>query len=135
MDNNNIHIIKQVKCSVANITLRSDKILIVKPFDGVLTYTLANLKEQYNIFMEITKGVPHLFFSDFSNMKRLGDKEKSFINNTMHHFASACSVKENSALIRFVVHSSLYIYRASIPIKMFKTEEDAINWLKSLNIS
>ncbi len=135
MKNSDTHIICKEECSVANIILRNDKILMIKPIDGVLTYTMDNLKEQYEIFMRITKGIPHLFFSDFSNMKTLGSKEKIFITKTMPDFASACAVKEKSALIRFIVHTSIHIYQPKIPIKLFNTEESAINWLKSLNIS
>ncbi len=132
MENNPIHIIRKEKCSVGHIMLRSDKILMIKPFEEVIKYNLNDLKEQYEIFMDVTKGVPHLFISDVSNLKNFGTEERTFVSNTIHHFASACAIVENSTLIRFIVHSSLYIYQASIPLKMFKTEDAAINWLKEL---
>jgi hypothetical protein len=133
MKDNNIHIIRKEKCSIGDIILRSDKILILKPDEDRTTATIEELKEQYEIFMDITNGIPHLFYSDNSNMKSFGTEERVFVSNNFHHFASACAIKENSAITRYITHSFLYLNKSKVPIKMFKTEETAISWLKSLN--
>lgn len=91
-------------------------------------------KEMYAIFMKITQGTPHLFYFDNTNMTRLGAEERVFVTDTLHHFAIANAMKENSALTRFVTHAMIYMNRPKIPIKMFKTENAAITWLKSLKI-
>jgi hypothetical protein len=135
MSNKTVHIIQKETCSLGVISLRSDKILMFQPIDGATTCTIEDLKEMYEIFIKITKGVPHLYYSDNSNVKSFGPEERVFVSTNFHHFASACAIKENSAIGRFLTHSFLYINKSKIPVKMFKTEEAAINWLKSLNIS
>jgi len=130
-----IHIIQEEKCSTGTITLRSDKILMLKPFDHITTVNIKELKEMYAIFMDITKGVPHLYYSDNTNLKSFGPEERTHVSATFHHFASACAIKENSAVVRFITHSMIYLNRPEIPLKMFKSEEESINWLKSLKPS
>ena len=129
---NETHIIRKEKCSIGDIILRNDKILMLKPDENKTTATLNDLKEQYEIFMDITNGIPHLFYSDNPNMKSFGTEERVFVSNNFHHFALACAIKENSAIARYITHSFLYLNKSKVPIKMFKTEENAINWLKSL---
>jgi hypothetical protein len=131
---NDLQIIREEKCSIGNINLRSDKIIMFKPFDHVTTAKINELKEMYDIFMDITKGVPHLYYSDNTNLKSFGSEERVYVSATFHHFASACAIKENSAVIRFITHSMIYLNKPQLPLKMFKSEEDSVNWLKSLNI-
>ena len=61
---NDIHIIQKTKCSIGTIALRNDKVLTLHPFEDVTTVNLQQLKEMHEIFMEITQGVPHLYYSD-----------------------------------------------------------------------
>ncbi|MCO6498791.1 MAG: hypothetical protein J5I47_00245 [Vicingus serpentipes] len=133
MKNENIHIIREEKCSTGTISLRSDKILMYQPFEHINTVNVDELNEMYAIFMDITGGVPHLYYTDNTNTKSFGAEERILVSNTFHHFASACGIKENSAITRFITHSIVYLNKPKIPLKMFKTEEAAINWLKSLN--
>lgn len=130
---NGIHNIQEETCSIGNIILRSDKILMFKPFDGITTCNLEELKEMYAIYMDITKGIPHLYYTDNTNIKNFGSEERIYISTNFHHFASASAIKENSAVVRFITHSMIYLNRPKIPLKMFKTEEDAVIWLKSLD--
>jgi hypothetical protein len=127
-----IYNIKEKKCGIGTIALRSDKILTFKPFDGVTTCNLADLKEMYDIYMEITSGVPHLYYTDNTNIKGFGSEERVFVSEKFHHFALASAIKENSAIVRYITHSILYLNKPQIPLKMFKTKTDAISWLKSL---
>lgn len=124
--------IQERKCSVGTIAIRSDKVLTFIPFDSVTTCNLDELKEMYETFMEITNCTPYLYYSDNTNMKGLGREERVYISSKVHHFAYAMAMKENSAVVRFITHSMLYLNKPQIPIKMFKTEVNAINWLKSL---
>ena len=87
----------------------------------------------YVIFMDMTDGVPHLYYSDNTNLKNLGSEERVYVSATFHHFASACAIKENSAIVRFITHSMIYLNKPKIPLKMFKSEIASINWLKSVN--
>ena len=134
MENKSENIIQIGKCSTGDIILRNDNILMLKPFDHKSTVNIDELKEMYNIFMELTKGIPHLYYSDNTNLKSFGSEERIYVSSNFHHFASACAVKENSAITRFIGHSMIYLNKPKIPLKMFKTEDNAINWLKSLEV-
>jgi hypothetical protein len=129
------HIIKEEECSLGTISLRSDNILTFRPYKHVTEWSVKGLKEMYPIFMNMTEGIPHLYYSDNTNLKNLGSDERVYITSCFHHFASACAIKENSAFVRFMTSYIQYINKPKIPIKMFKKETDAINWLKSLNLS
>ena len=131
MKTNNINILKEQKCSVGIITLRDDRVLTFKPFEDVTTVNLDDVKEMYSIFMELTKGVPHLYYSDNTNLKSLGREERIYVSTRIQKFASAMAIKENSAIVRFITHTMVHLTNPEISIKMFKTEESAINWLKS----
>lgn len=135
MSNETVHIIQKETCDSGIISLRSDKILMFQPLDGVTTCTIENLKEMYHIYMDITKGIPHLYYTDNTNIKSFGPEERAYVSANFHHFAIASAIKEDSALTRFITHSMIYLNQPQIPLKMFKTEEAAINWLKSLDIS
>ena len=135
MNKENIHIVQKEKCKIGLISLRSDKILMFKPLDGVTTCNIENLKEMYSIYMDITKGVPHLYYTDNTNIRSFGPEERTYVSSNFHHFAIASAIKENSPLTRFITHSMIYLNKPQIPLKMFKTEEDCIKWLKSLDIS
>jgi hypothetical protein len=133
MKTKEVKISKQVNCNIGVISLREDKILTFHPHKHVKSCNLNDIKEMYAIFMEITKGVPHLYFSDNSNAKSFGSEERIFVSSNFHHFALACAIKESSAIVRYITHTIIYLNKPQIPLKMFKTEEDGINWLKSLN--
>ena len=65
-------------------------------------------------------------------IKNLPDEAKSFMKKHFHEFATHFAMTENSALIRFVAHSFMYLYKPDITMKLFKTKLEAITWLKSL---
>lgn len=133
MNLENSHIARKEKCSAGTITLRSDKILMFNPLEHKTTVNISELKEMYAVFMDITSGVPHLYYSDNTNIKSFGAEERVYVSDNFHHFATACAIKENSPIVRFITLSILYLNKPKIPLKMFKTEDAAIKWLKSLN--
>jgi hypothetical protein len=135
MKSKEIKILEQVKCNAGVITLREDEILTFHPHENVITCTLDDLKEMYTIFMKLTNGIPHLYFSDNTNAKSMGSKERVYISSHFHHFACACAIKETSAIARYITHTMIYLNKPQIPLKMFKTEEESMNWLKSLNLN
>ena len=135
MKNKEIKILEQVNCNTGVITLREDRILTFHPHSYTTTCSLKDLKEMYAIFIELTKGIPHLYFSDNTNVKSFGAEERAFVSSNFHHFALACAIKESSALVRYITHTMIYLNKPQIPLKMFKTEEESIYWLKSLNLN
>tara|TARA_B100000809_G_scaffold261472_1_gene310466 strand:+ start:2586 stop:2987 length:402 start_codon:yes stop_codon:yes gene_type:complete len=130
----NVDILKSVELDFGTIELRSDDILTFQPNEKFITYTLPVLEEMLITFREVTNGIPHLYFCDNTNIKNpnLSDEAKSFMKKHFHEFATHFAMTENSALIRFVAHSFMYLYKPEIKMKLFKTKLEAITWLKSL---
>ncbi len=132
--NKQVNILKSEQLSFGLAELRSDGILTFIPNKDIETYNIDQLKKMLNIFNIITEGKQYPYYSD--NTKLVGNftsEAKIFMSNHFHEFANAFAMKENSAVTRFITHTFIYLNKPQIPIKMFKTEKEAINWLKSLN--
>lgn len=127
-----VEILKSVELDFGVIELRSDNILTFDPNEKLEVYTLDILKVMITEFKTITNGTPRLYLCDNSKINSgIGSKEKEFVNKHTHEFATAFAMVENSALIRFLVHSYNHLYKPIVPVKMFKKKEDAIAWLES----
>ena len=126
-------ILKTKQLAYGLAELRSDGILTFEPNENTEIYSLEQLKEMLLVFKELTNGIPHLYYSNNNNLVgRFGSKEKVFMSEHFHEFATAFAMTEKSALTRFVTHSFIYLNKPKVPIKMFKTKATAIEWLKSL---
>ncbi len=126
-----ITIIKSVPFKYGVIELRSDNIITHYPNKGVEEYTVANLELMLTILSDLTKDSgPLPYFSENKNIKRMSGDTKAYIMQHMSKFASEFAMTENSAINRFLTHSFLTFWRPPFPVKMFKTEEQAIKWLK-----
>jgi|GEM_PF-2594800 len=47
----------------------------------------------------------------------------------MPKYTKAYAMAENSAIVRFTAHAMLSLKPPPFPVKMFKNEIDAMNWL------
>lgn len=56
---------------------------------------------------------------------------KAYASKSMEKYLSRVAFIENSSLLRFLVHTFVAIYRPRIEIKMFKTNQESLEWLKS----
>lgn len=129
-----VKILKSVRLEFGVAELREDNILTFDPADNLGIYNLKQLKEMLVVFKKLTNGKPLPYYSDNTKLSgTFGSEEKVFMSTYFHEFATAFAMTENSAMTRFLAHSFMYINRPRIPIKMFKTENEAIAWLKSLN--
>lgn len=129
-----INIIESIQLDFGLIELRSDEILTFIPKESISTFNLDQVKELLAALKKITAGIPKPYYTDNSNLNSSLESEiKTFISNHFHEFATMCAMKENSAITRFIPHTFVHLNKPKIPIKMFKTEKEAIHWLKSLN--
>jgi len=130
---NKVNILKSKQLDFGLVELRADNILSFLPNKNVKTYSIKQLEEMLNTFSIITEGQPYLYYSDNTNLSpNFSSEAKTFMSEHFHKFAKAFAMTENSPLTRFITF--IYLNKPQIPIKMFKTEENAINWLKSLEI-
>lgn len=117
------------------IELRSDNILTYTPNKDVKKFTTTQLKPAVEIFLEICKGEPKLYFCDMSHFTEKTDSDTDrYMKSTLHTFAKACAVAQKSFYVSYLANIFLYLYKPSVPVKLFKTKSDAISWLKSLEI-
>jgi hypothetical protein len=123
---------KQTKLTFGKAELLKEGILSFTAEPNLQTISLSRLKELLDVFTEITECKPRFFFSDNSNMKSLGLKERKYIGDNLHLFAAASAVKENSTTIRFIGNAINHLFTPKVPMRMFKPKHEAIEWLKTL---
>ena len=111
-------------------SLRSDDVLTFKPIDSK-TISVAELQQMLDAFCEITDGERKKYLSDNREYEFFGFAERKFIGNHLHEFALAAAIIENNPVIRFIGHTINSFFTPKVPMQMFKSEEEALEWLKS----
>lgn len=129
-DHQHIDIIKTIELESATMQLRNDGIVVFLPSASFLKFDTEQIEQVYQTVMSLTDNTPSPLFLDIKNHFTLSSEEKNLISTKLSSCLTACAIKEDNVLIRFVVHTFNYMYKPTVPIKMFKTKEDAINWLK-----
>jgi len=125
-------IVDRIEWELGTIELRSDNILQFYPYEHVTGISLEELKIMLVHLKKITKGEPRPYFShNFNLTEPLSTNAKLFIGKHCHEFATAFAISEKHPITRFMAHSIMYLHKPSIPMKLFKTEERAFDWLKS----
>ncbi|MDF1672616.1 MAG: hypothetical protein P1U41_03880 [Vicingaceae bacterium] len=127
---NNDHIIKSVPFDYGTIELRSDNIITYYPSKQVDKFTVPHLKKMLPILLDLADGKTVPYFSHNVNLKSIDSDAKTYIMEHMPKFARAFAMTEKSAVTRFMTHSMLTLWKPPFPVKMFKTEEEAFEWLK-----
>ena len=128
-----ITIIKAVSFELGVVELRSDNILTFEPKEGYTTFNLEQIKLVNNVLIDVSGRIPRPYFSNNKNLKSLGSEEKIYIKDNIKNFATAFAMTEDSAVTRFITYSFMQLNRPSIPVKMFKTKEEAYEWLRTFN--
>lgn len=127
------HIIKSVQLDFGTIELRADNIITFEPHEHLTTLSMSTLQTMLPILIGISDGKPRPYFSNNYNLKSLGSEERIYISENFSKFAYAFAMTENSAITRFVTHTFMQLTRPAIPVKMFKTKEEAFEWLRTFN--
>ena len=125
------NILKTIELDFATIHLMSSGVLYFLPFIQTTGLNKNQIEEIYQTVILLTKEKSTPLYVDLQTHIRLNSDEKSLIVLKLASCITACAIKENNVMIRFVVHSFNHLYKQAIPIKMFKTEEEAIVWLKN----
>lgn len=130
MSVSNDEIVKTVVLDFAKMELRSDGIVNFLPSIQTTGLNSNQIEEVYQALLSLTQNKPAPLYVDLKTHIRLNSEEKSLIILKLATCITACAIKEDNIMIRFVVHAFNHLYKPAIPIKMFKTEEEAIVWLK-----
>lgn len=125
-----VKIVKTIELDFATMQLRDDGIVEftgTKDLDGL---SIERIEALYVAMITLTENKPSPLFVATINHIQLSDEEKNRVTAKLPSCITACAIKEENNMIRFMVHTFNYLYRPASPIKMFKTEEEAIKWLK-----
>lgn len=117
---------------LGKVELREDGILRFIASSNLQTINLYQLEELLKVFIEMVDGKPRPFYTDNGKMQKLGHRERQFIGNNLHLFASASAIKETSGGIRLISGAINHLFPPKVVMRMFKSEDEAIAWLKSL---
>lgn len=128
MHKNQIH--RKIELDFGTIHFRSDDILAFYPNEDILTINMEQLKIMLETLIKITDGKPKPFFSNNRTLKHLGYKERQYIGENIHLFASASAVI-STPIVKFIGHTITHLFKPKIPMAFFTTEEEAIKWLKT----
>ena len=128
-----IHIIKSIPLDFGTIELRSDYILTYEPKPNLTTLKVAQLKVMTEVLLELCEGKPKPFLSNNKNLTSFGYEEREYVGKNIHLFASCSAILEESFVTRFIHHSILFMFKPEVPLRLFKTKEEAIIWLRTFN--
>jgi hypothetical protein len=116
--------------SSGTIYKRTDGILVLREVPGRESVTIPELEEQLKVFLEIQKGEVSPILIVVDKLKKLDNEEKMFIMSTISQFANKTAMVTNSPIPTFIFNILFFLFRPSIPSKIFNNEEEAITWLK-----
>lgn len=125
-------VVRYSELPFGTIHLRQDDIMYFRPAKGRTTINKRELQQMLVGLTKFSNGNPKLFYTHNENYKSLGFEERKFIGDNLHKFCKASAVIENSPVIRFIGHTINDLFPPKVPMKMFKSEQAAVNWLKSL---
>lgn len=126
----NIEIVDTIVLDFAIVYFRNDGVVVFRANENVVNLNKEQLKTIFEAIIKLTNNKPSPLYVDLYNHIKLTDDEKNYLVNNLSFAITACALKEDNIMIRFVVHTFNYLYRPQTPIKMFKNEEDAVLWLK-----
>lgn len=126
----NVEIVDTIVLDFAIVHLRNDGVVVFRANENVLTLSRNDLQQVTEAIIKLTNNKPSPLYVDLYNHIKLTDDEKNFLVTNLSLAITACAIKEDNIMIRFVIHTFNYLYRPQTPIKMFKTEEEAVVWLK-----
>ena len=122
-------ILKTMELDFATIHLMNCGVLYFLPFTQTARLNINQIEDIYQAIISLTQKKSMPLYVDLKTHIRLNSDEKSLIVSKLATCITACAIKEDNVMIRFVVHSFNHLYKQTVPIRMFKTEEDSISWL------
>lgn len=93
--------------------------------------TLQDAKDIVELRHEISKGEHQLWCYDFNGVKSYRKEVRDYADIHGQEYLHATAAVINSNITNFILNTFLKIKRPKVPLKAFKTEAEAIEWLKS----
>lgn len=125
-------IIESVDIGFGVVALRSDSILTFEPLETINSVSIDELESLLKVLEDLSGGSPKAFYADNTHITSLGYTERKFIGDNLHRFALASGVKQNSPLTRMIGHTIMAMFPPQVPMRMFSTKDQAIEWLHGI---
>ncbi len=119
----------KVELDFGCLELRQDGVLYWKPQSGQTSVKLEELEQMLEAAFQLTNNQPRPFLSDNRQYESLGFAERQYVGDNIHRFASSVAILESSPVVRFISHTINQFFPPKVEIQMFKTEEEALEWL------
>ncbi len=92
--------------------------------------TIENLTQAYELVEKITAGKKVCLITDLSNTGVQSKAERDFAMEMLPRYYTAMAIITHSDFGRTIANIFLSLYNSPIPIKTFKTEEEAKDWIR-----
>jgi len=129
--NAKVEILKSIELPYGMVELRSDNILTFRPdISRFNKYNIQILKELLDVFIEITNGVPRPYLCDNRYITGIVNKEEqTFMNEHFSEFATRAAMITKSPVVNVIVNSFNTVFKPKIMLKLFDSEDKAVDWL------
>lgn len=109
--------------------------IMFSSFKKEINIDLEVAKEMIQIRHEISSEKKQYWCFDFKNLKKYTKEARDYAENKGQEYLYATAVIINSHLAKFILNTFMKLKKAEIPLKAFKTKEEAVSWLQELKKS
>lgn len=125
--------IKNVSCRVANVAMREDEIISIK-IGGDDTFEIHDYKEVMEAVELIGDGRKHLIYIKVDPQIMPTVETRNFMaSSESTSFTKARAFHISSLAQRIIGNFIINIQRPTVPMRLFTDEDEAVEWLKSMN--
>jgi hypothetical protein len=104
--------------------------ILFSEYKETFEMTLENSIEIYALRKEISNGQNQLFCYDISKLKSMTKEARDYGEIYGQNELTASSIIVNSHLTMFIYNAYLKLKNVKIPVKAFRTKEQAVEWLE-----
>jgi hypothetical protein len=109
-----------------------DNGLLFSVFKKPTHMTLEEAKSAIELRHRISNNEHQYWCMDLRNLKETSDEAKKYIDEYGEEFLLACAMIVNSHLMKFMVKGFNRKKKRKIPVEIFSSETDAVNWLNEM---
>lgn len=120
----------EIPNEIGRICLRKDEIITFEPSPEATKTSVKILAHDFTYFQEWTKDKRLPMISDNRTLKEMNDAERRYIQEKLPIFCSKMAILVDNGLSIFFFNVMCYLNKPDIPMKMFKNEIKAFEWLK-----
>jgi hypothetical protein len=106
--------------------------ILFSSFKSSTVMTIDVIKTSIEMRHELSDNSKQYWCSDFTNLKSFNKDARDYAEIHGQEFLFATAVVVNSHITRFILNTFMKLKKANIPLKAFKTKEDAVSWLNEL---